>query len=340
MLSRSASRAQRLNAARAHGRAAKRLAPDQKGLSAGVPAIARRHRYRGRVPIIGVDHVQVAAPAGCEDEARRFFGGLLGLPELTKPAALAVRGGVWFEAGAQQLHVGVTAEFTPASKAHAALRAVPGGLDELAGRLAAAGHPVLWDGQIPGGRRIYTEDPWGNRLEIVEPVDEPVRLVPYDPSWPTRFGRERAELERALAPWISGGVHHVGSTAVPGMSAKPTIDMMVGVRTLEESLECFGPLAVLGYLYAPYRPEQMHWFCKPDISRRRFHLHLVPESSHRFGATLAFRDRLRGDPAVAERYAALKRGLAERFPRDRDAYTGGKADFIVSISDSSLDGSE
>jgi catechol 2,3-dioxygenase-like lactoylglutathione lyase family enzyme len=115
--------------------------------------------------ITGLDHVQVAAPPGCEAEARAFYGRLLGLPELEKPPALAVRGGAWFACGAQQLHVGVDQGFTPAGKAHPALLAAD--LAAVAERLTGAGAPVRWDDEIPGVARFYTEDPWGNRLEIV-----------------------------------------------------------------------------------------------------------------------------------------------------------------------------
>ncbi len=114
-----------------------------------------------------LDHVQIAAPPGCEEEARRFFGGLLGLAEIEKPAALQGRGGAWFALGEQQLHVGVEEPFEPARKAHPALRVPPSHLDRLAERLAAAGVAVEWDGSLPGERRFYTEDPWGNRLELL-----------------------------------------------------------------------------------------------------------------------------------------------------------------------------
>jgi catechol 2,3-dioxygenase-like lactoylglutathione lyase family enzyme len=118
--------------------------------------------------IVGLDHVQVAAPPGCEPQARAFYGGLLGLPELEKPAALAARGGAWFACGAQGLHVGVAADFGPATKAHPALAVGDAAaLDALAGRLTAAGAPVRWDDELPDVARFYTEDPWGNRLEIL-----------------------------------------------------------------------------------------------------------------------------------------------------------------------------
>jgi catechol 2,3-dioxygenase-like lactoylglutathione lyase family enzyme len=116
---------------------------------------------------LGLDHVQLAAPPGCEDAARRFYGDLLGLPELAKPAALRARGGVWFAVGAAQLHIGVDDGFTPARKAHPGLRVPADQLARLADRLAAAGASVRWDECLPGVRRFYTEDPWGNRLELL-----------------------------------------------------------------------------------------------------------------------------------------------------------------------------
>jgi catechol 2,3-dioxygenase-like lactoylglutathione lyase family enzyme len=119
------------------------------------------------VTIVGIDHVQMAAPPGCEPEARRFFGDVLGLPEVEKPAGLAARGGVWFAVGRHQLHVGVESEFAPARKAHPALAVADDDLGPLARRLSDAGAPVEWDDAIPGVRRFYTADPWGNRIELL-----------------------------------------------------------------------------------------------------------------------------------------------------------------------------
>jgi GrpB-like predicted nucleotidyltransferase (UPF0157 family) len=160
------------------------------------------------------------------------------------------------------------------------------------------------------------------------PSDEPIRLVPPDQRWPARFELERAVLEEAIGEWVEGGIHHVGSTAVPGLEAKSIIDILVGVRDLETARGCFAALADLGYLYAPYLPEEMYWFCKPDPARRTHHLHLVPNGSPRFRDELGFRDRLRADPRLAADYAALKRRLAERHRDDREAYTEGKDRFI------------
>jgi GrpB-like predicted nucleotidyltransferase (UPF0157 family) len=158
-----------------------------------------------------------------------------------------------------------------------------------------------------------------------------IRISPHDLAWPDSFERERAAIEGAIGPWAVGGIHHVGSTAVPGLAAKPIVDILVGVEDLESSRACFEPLAALEYLYAPYRSEEMHWFCKPHPERRTHHLHLAPADGRRYADELAFRDRLRGDVAVADAYAALKRDLAARFPDDREAYTDGKSEFIRKV---------
>ncbi len=113
----------------------------------------------------GIDHVQLAGPPGCETAARRFFGELLGLAELEKPESLRARGGVWFRVGRQQLHVGVEQEFAAARKAHPAFAVSR--YDELVSRLRSAGAPVADDASIPGVRRCFVDDPWGNRIELV-----------------------------------------------------------------------------------------------------------------------------------------------------------------------------
>jgi len=114
-----------------------------------------------------LDHVQVAAPPGCEEAARAFYGALLGLPEVDKPEPMRASGGAWFALGAQQLHVGVEDPFAPATKAHPGLSVSEAELDALAARLEAAGAPVIWDDRLPGTRRFYTADPFGNRIELL-----------------------------------------------------------------------------------------------------------------------------------------------------------------------------
>jgi catechol 2,3-dioxygenase-like lactoylglutathione lyase family enzyme len=118
--------------------------------------------------IVGLDHVQVAAPPGCEGDARRFYAGVLGLAELPKPDALAGRGGAWFALGSgQQLHVGVEEDFAPALKAHPALLVAAGALEAVAERLVEAGCEVRWDDALADVARFYVSDPWGNRLELI-----------------------------------------------------------------------------------------------------------------------------------------------------------------------------
>jgi catechol 2,3-dioxygenase-like lactoylglutathione lyase family enzyme len=123
--------------------------------------------YRGPV----IDHVQISCPPGSEDACRAFYAGVLGLPEVEKPPALAVRGGCWFrgtgELAGTELHLGVEADFRPARKAHPGM--VRPDLDALADRLAAAGYPVTWSDDIPGRRRFHSADPHGNRLEFLAP---------------------------------------------------------------------------------------------------------------------------------------------------------------------------
>jgi catechol 2,3-dioxygenase-like lactoylglutathione lyase family enzyme len=116
-----------------------------------------------------LDHVQLAAPPGCEAQARSFYGNLLGLREMPKTQALRARGGVWFALdGRQQLHVGVEQQFVAARKAHPALAVDRLALDELAAKLVAAGCHVRWDETLRPVRRFYVDDPWGNRLEFLE----------------------------------------------------------------------------------------------------------------------------------------------------------------------------
>jgi catechol 2,3-dioxygenase-like lactoylglutathione lyase family enzyme len=114
--------------------------------------------------VTAIDHVQVAAPPGCEGDARAFYGGLLGLEEVVKPVGLAGRGGCWFRVGGQELHVGVEESFAPARKAHPGF--VVDGLAELRARLAGAGIEVRDDVSLPGVSRFHVGDPFGNRLEF------------------------------------------------------------------------------------------------------------------------------------------------------------------------------
>lgn len=114
-----------------------------------------------------IHHVQLAMPTGREDEARAFFVGVLGMTEIEKPPVLAARGGAWFRGGGVELHLGVEDAFVPARKAHPGLVVLD--LDEAARRVATTGQDVAWDGEFPGFRRFYAHDPFGNRLEFLQP---------------------------------------------------------------------------------------------------------------------------------------------------------------------------
>ncbi|MBJ7595226.1 MAG: VOC family protein [Candidatus Dormibacteraeota bacterium] len=114
-----------------------------------------------------IEHVQLAMPAGAEDRAASFYEGLLGIPRVAKPEHLATRGGCWFEAGPLRIHLGVEADFRPARKAHPAL--LVDGLGALVDRLAAAGIAVNTDEPLEGFERVYVDDPFGNRIELMEP---------------------------------------------------------------------------------------------------------------------------------------------------------------------------
>ena len=115
-----------------------------------------------------VHHVQLAMPRGEEEAARRFFVGVLGMAEIEKPPVLAARGGAWFRSGGLELHLGVEDDFRPARKAHPGI--LVSDLDEVVRRLGADGQDVTWDGDFPGFRRCYAADPFGNRLEFLQPL--------------------------------------------------------------------------------------------------------------------------------------------------------------------------
>ena len=156
-----------------------------------------------------------------------------------------------------------------------------------------------------------------------------VIVVEYDPSWPERYERERAAIVEALGDVMEGvaGIEHVGSTAVPGLAAKPIIDIMVGLRELPVGERCVQPLEALEY---EYRGEAgipgRYYFRKGNP--RSHHLHMVEHGSEFWRRHILFRDLLRKRPAVAREYAALKKELAVRYRTDRLAYTEAKTPFI------------
>jgi GrpB-like predicted nucleotidyltransferase (UPF0157 family) len=155
-----------------------------------------------------------------------------------------------------------------------------------------------------------------------------VHLETYDTAWPSKFELERTALLNLIGNWLAGPIEHVGSTAVAGLAAKPVIDIMAGVYSLTASEPAKEILVKHGYCYAPYKPEAMHWFCKPSPQMRTHHLHLIPFGSPLWWQRLAFRDALRSRPELALEYQQLKFELATRFRHDREAYTEAKAPFI------------
>lgn len=159
---------------------------------------------------------------------------------------------------------------------------------------------------------------------------DPIVVVPYDPDWPRRFEAERALLERVLAPWLKDGIHHVGATSVPSLAAKAIIDMIAGVRDLEEARAAFEPLREQSYVHAPHRPGIAHHFAKPSprLSEQTHGLHLTEPGSDLWRERLAFRDALRQDPALVAEYGALKLRLAQQHADDVKAYTAGKRPFV------------
>jgi GrpB-like predicted nucleotidyltransferase (UPF0157 family) len=163
-------------------------------------------------------------------------------------------------------------------------------------------------------------------------AEEAIYLVPYNPNWPNKFEAEKKLVEQTLGTWIKGGVEHVGSTSMPGMTAKPVIDIMVGVEDLERAKACIPLLESIGYCYAPYKPELMHWFCKPSLERREYHLYLMEPTSDEWKARIAFRDYLKKHANIAQEYLKLKQDLASRYKNDREAYTQAKESFVKEVT--------
>ena len=162
-------------------------------------------------------------------------------------------------------------------------------------------------------------------------VEDPVVVIPYDEAWPALFEEERERIERAIGPLV-GEIEHVGSTAVPGLAAKPVIDIMVGVKSLDDTPILVERLEAMGYEYVPEFERQMpqrRYFRKLRQGRRTHQIHLVERSDAAFwDRHVLFRDYLRRHPRVAEEYALLKHELSGRFRKDRAAYTEAKTAFI------------
>ena len=157
-----------------------------------------------------------------------------------------------------------------------------------------------------------------------------VEIAPYDPGWPARFETEKVAL-LAIFETADVFVEHVGSTAVPGLGAKPIVDLMLGVDRLETVETHIPALADAGWQYISEHETQLperRFFAKPPERPRAFHLHAVERGAHFWARHLLFRDHLRAHPEDAQAYEQLKRRLAARYGRDREGYTDAKTDFI------------
>jgi len=160
-----------------------------------------------------------------------------------------------------------------------------------------------------------------------------IELFEYDKSWPAKFQAEKELLQKHIGAYLVGSIEHVGSTSVPGMVAKPIIDIMFGVKSLKESESAIEILSSNGYCFYPYKPDVMHWFCKPKPEFRTHHIHLVPFKCELWQERIKFRDALRHSQSLAHEYIEVKRSLAASNSADREVYTKGKWPFIKSVLD-------
>jgi GrpB-like predicted nucleotidyltransferase (UPF0157 family) len=160
-------------------------------------------------------------------------------------------------------------------------------------------------------------------------IHQAVDLRPYDPAWPAEYAAEQTRL-RAVLGALALKIHHIGSTAVPELDAKPIIDIMVEVRKLEDALTCIAPLRALGYAFIDHPENADRRFFRKG-SPRTHHLHIVEQGNASVADHLAFRDALRAGRELRQRYAQLKAELAARHRHDRNRYTVSKTAFVESV---------
>jgi GrpB-like predicted nucleotidyltransferase (UPF0157 family) len=157
-----------------------------------------------------------------------------------------------------------------------------------------------------------------------------IDIARYDPAWPEQFRAQASKLTELLKPWLATQVEHIGSTSVPGLAAKPIIDMMAGVRDLDSATAAIPLLTSHGYTHAQHRPATL-WFHKArSAGEPEQGLHLTEPGSSLWRERVAFRDALRADPLLARRYQELKEQLAAD-SCDIAAYTAGKREFVVQV---------
>jgi GrpB-like predicted nucleotidyltransferase (UPF0157 family) len=163
--------------------------------------------------------------------------------------------------------------------------------------------------------------------------DEAISLVDHDPAWAVRFAEQQARLSVLLAPWLVGPIEHVGSTAVAGLRAKPIVDLLAPVATLDSAQAAIPVLQEADWLFWPDDPNRHYrlWFLRPRPDARTHHLQIIAQGHPAARALIVFRDALRDDADLCARYAALKHQLAEQHRTDREAYTNAKADFVGAV---------
>lgn len=157
-------------------------------------------------------------------------------------------------------------------------------------------------------------------------ITEEVALVPYNPNWPALFETERGQIAAALGDRVVE-IHHIGSTAIPGLAAKPVIDIMLVVPKLDDAIDCIALLHELGYVFIDYPQNTDRRFFRKGQPRTH-HVHIVAQGNAELNDHLAFRDALRADPQLRDQYAALKFDLAERHRNDRAQYSESKTEFV------------
>lgn len=164
-------------------------------------------------------------------------------------------------------------------------------------------------------------------------MERPVVIVEYRPEWPAQAEAEMAAIRAALGFRLRA-IEHMGSTSVPGLAAKPIVDLMAGLQSLEDASACVPLMESLGYRYRPDLEADMperRYFSKDIGGVRAFQVHMVELDGEFWRRHLVFRDALRADPALAAEYAALKRRLAAQYGTDRVGYTEAKTDFIQAV---------
>ena len=161
----------------------------------------------------------------------------------------------------------------------------------------------------------------------------PIVIVEYDPQWPILFQKEKEAILEALGDLVLG-IEHMGSTAVPGLPAKPLIDICIGLREIDDAMQCIEPLKKLGYEYVPEYEKVLpdrRYFRKGPPGKRTHHLHMWKMNTYGWKRHVLFRNLLRADPDMAQEYLALKHELAEKYGNNRPAYSDAKSEFIEAV---------